>query len=267
MLTSANTSRTERSVLEAAVGQPIVHFEDLRLTGRLLAAQGEEADLVLVQIDLTTDQAVGPHLPERPGLPQYGHLAVGGASPQVDQPATGPLLQVELPANGEGTPVRAGLDPRRPLLAQGSDIPLGMALQARQVVVLEARPDLGLPPAVVALDHGLEASLTRRHQHRHHCQAQTQPENPPQGVGVTMRAVEDHVVVELGIVGQTDRTPVLNQRFDSAFRGYWRCDGPGSGQASVQRNGVEHLDVPPVEVLNAVSLHRGPPASWPVASP
>src|ERR1700739_3652479 len=123
MLTSANTSRTGRSVLEAAVGQPIVHFEDLRLTGRLLASQGEEADLVLVQIDLTTDQAVGPHLPEIPSLPHHGHRVGGVASPQVAQPATGPLLQVELPASGEGTPVRAGLDPRCPLLAQGGDVP------------------------------------------------------------------------------------------------------------------------------------------------
>src|SRR4051812_28304422 len=107
MLTSANTSRTGQSVLEAPVGQPVVHFEDLRLTGRLLASQGEEADLVLVQINLTTDQAVGPHLPEFPTLPQQSYFAGGVAAPQVDQPATGPLLQVELPPGGEGTPLRA----------------------------------------------------------------------------------------------------------------------------------------------------------------
>src|SRR5260370_26215426 len=118
MLTSANTSRTGRSVLEAAVGQPIVHFEDLRLTGRLLATKGEEADLVLIQIHFTTNQAVGPHLAQWPGLAHPRHLALAIAAPQVDQPAPGPLLQVELPAVGEGTPVRAGLDPRRPLLAQ-----------------------------------------------------------------------------------------------------------------------------------------------------
>src|SRR5205807_3722365 len=113
MLTSANTSRTGRSVLEAAVRQPIVHFEDLRLTGWLLASQGEEADLVLVQIDLTTDQAVGPHLPQIPGLPQHGHLTVGVASLQVDQPPTAPLLPVELPASGAATPARPRPPPRR----------------------------------------------------------------------------------------------------------------------------------------------------------
>src|SRR2546428_8916005 len=55
---------------------------------------------------------------------QQDQLAVGIASPQVDQPARGPLLQVELPTAGEVAAVRCGLDPRRPLPAQGSDVPL-----------------------------------------------------------------------------------------------------------------------------------------------
>src|SRR5438270_10225171 len=246
MPTSANTSRTGRSVLEAAVRQSVVHFADLRLTVRLLTAESEEANLPLVQIHLTANQAVGPHVAQWPGLTQQGHLAVAIAAPQVDQPATGPLLQVKLPVGGEGRPVRAGLDPRRPRLAQGRDVLLGMALQVGQVGVLEAGPDLGLPPAVVTLDHGLEAGLAWGHQHRHHAQAQAQAEDPPPGVGVTMRAVEDHVVVELGLARQADRTPVLNQRRDSPFGGYGRLDRPGGGQAPVQRNGVEHLDVWPV---------------------
>src|SRR5262249_36772619 len=127
MLTSANTCRTGQSVLEAAVGQAIVHFEDLWLTGRLLAAEGEETDLILVQIDFTTNQAVGPDLAQRPGLAQQGDRALRVAPPQVDQPAAGSLLQVELPAGGEGAAVGGRLDPRRPLLEQGSDVPAGEA--------------------------------------------------------------------------------------------------------------------------------------------
>src|SRR5438105_745267 len=84
MLTSANRCRTGRSVLEAPVGQAVVHLQDSRLTGRFLAPQGEEADLVLVQIHLTANQAVGPHLPQWPGLPQQRHLAQVVASPQKD---------------------------------------------------------------------------------------------------------------------------------------------------------------------------------------
>src|SRR5215467_7778685 len=118
MLTSANTSRTDRSVLKAPVGQPIVHFQDLRLTRRRLASKWEEADLVTIQIHFTPNQAIGPDLPHGPGLPQQVDLALGVAPPQVDQAAAGPLLQVELPAAWEGAAVWGGLDPRRPLLEQ-----------------------------------------------------------------------------------------------------------------------------------------------------
>src|SRR5438067_1515311 len=149
MLTSANTCRTGRSVLETAVGQPIVLFEDLRLTGRVLASESEEADFILVQVHFTTDQAVGPGLAQRPGLPQQGDLAQPAAASEVDHPAAGAFLQLEPPAHGEGAAVRGGLDPCRPLLEQGSDVPLGVALQVLQVLMREAGPDLGLPPAVV----------------------------------------------------------------------------------------------------------------------
>src|ERR1700745_1887101 len=106
MLTSANTSRTGRSVLEAPVGQPIIHFEDPRLTGRVLAAESEKADLVLIQIHCTTNQAVGPGLAQRPGLPQQCDRAQAIAASEIDHPAAWSLLQVELPAHGEGAAVR-----------------------------------------------------------------------------------------------------------------------------------------------------------------
>src|SRR3954462_10285974 len=102
MLTSANTSRTRRSGLEAAIGESIGYFADQGLIGGILAPQGEEADLVLIQIDFTTNQGVGPDLPQWPDRAQQDHRAVAVASPQVDQPATRPLLQVELPLCREG---------------------------------------------------------------------------------------------------------------------------------------------------------------------
>src|SRR5271165_871542 len=101
MLTTANRCRTGRSLLEAPVGQPVVHFQDLRLTGRLLASQPEEADLVRVQIHLTAHQAVGPHLAERPVPSQQGYLAAAAAAPQENQPTARTLLQVQFPAGGE----------------------------------------------------------------------------------------------------------------------------------------------------------------------
>src|SRR5438045_2042445 len=97
MLTSANRSRTGRSVLEAPGGKPVIHLQELGLTGRLLAPQAEEADLVLGEIHFAANQAVRPHLAEEPGLPQQRHFAAAVAAPQVDQSATRPFLQVQLP--------------------------------------------------------------------------------------------------------------------------------------------------------------------------
>src|SRR3954451_4168168 len=119
MLTSANTSRTARSVLEAPVGQPIIHFQDLWLTGRVLASKGEEADLVLVQIHLTAYQPARPDLADFPGMAQQVHLALSVAPPQVDQPAARSLLEVQPPVSRERPPARGRLDPRRPVLPQG----------------------------------------------------------------------------------------------------------------------------------------------------
>src|SRR5437667_9178559 len=110
MLTSANRSRTGRSVLEAPSRKPVIHFQDLGLTGRLLAPEREEADLVVVEIHFTTNQAVGPHLAEGPGLPQQRHRAAAVAAPQVDQAATRPFLQVQLPGPGKRPTVRSCLD-------------------------------------------------------------------------------------------------------------------------------------------------------------
>src|SRR6266404_3210135 len=212
MLTSASTSRTGRSILEPTVGESIVHFQDLRLISRIFPSESAETDLILVQIHITADQAVGPHLTERPALPQQRHLAVAATPPQINQPPPRPLLQVEFPVLREGPTVRGGLDSCCAFLPQGSDVLLGMPQQDLQVAMQKAEPDLRLPPAVVALDHGLEARLARGHEHRHYRQAQAQPDDPAQSVRVTMGAVEDHVVVKLSVAGQTECAPVLDQR-------------------------------------------------------
>ena len=110
MLTSANTSRTERSVLEAAVGQPIVHFEDLRLTPRLLASEGEEADLIVGQIDFTTNQAVGPDLAAGPAVAQPPGALRGGSGQGQD-----PLLHAAAQGPGQSnTDPGSGLSAAQP---------------------------------------------------------------------------------------------------------------------------------------------------------
>src|SRR5947209_7205521 len=183
MLTSANRCRTAPSVLEAPVGQPVINLQGLGLAGRVFAPKGEEADLVPVQIHVTANQTIGPDCADPPGLPQQRYLALGVGSTQVDQPTTRPVLQVQLPDRREYPAVRGRLDARHALLAQRLHMPAGMLLQVLEVGVLEARPDLGLPPAVVALDHGLEAALAWRHERRDDGHAQAPAAAPPQSPG------------------------------------------------------------------------------------
>ena len=77
------------------------------------------------------------------------------------------FLQVQFPVRRERPPLRGRLQTRRPMLPQRLHIPAGTLLQVLQVGMLEAGPDPGLPPAVVALDHGLEAHFLRGNEHRH----------------------------------------------------------------------------------------------------
>src|SRR5262249_34760551 len=141
MLTSASRFRTARSVLEAPVGQPVIHFEDLWLTGRVFASEAEEADLVSIQIDFTADQAARPHRAQRPGLAQQAHRALAITAAEVDQSPLGALLQVQFPVRRERPPTRRGFNPRRPALAQRLHVAARTPLQGLQVFVLEARPD------------------------------------------------------------------------------------------------------------------------------
>src|SRR5262249_44799979 len=132
MLTSANTSRTARSVLEAPIGQPIIHCQDLGLTGRVLASQGVKADLVTVQIHFTAHEPTRPDVADLPALAQQVPLPLRVGPPQVHQTAARSLLEVQLPVSGERPAGWGGLDPRRPVLPQGPDVSQRPLLQGRQ---------------------------------------------------------------------------------------------------------------------------------------
>src|SRR6202035_2379717 len=106
----------------------------------------------------------------------------------------------------------------------------------------ETRPDRGLPAAVVVLDGGLEAGLARRRENGRDAQRQAEPDDAPDGVGMSVGAGEDPVVVELRVGGQAGRAPVLQERIHGVFRGD-SAAWPGGRQAAVQADGVENLDV------------------------
>lgn len=108
--------------------------------------------------------------------------------------------------------------------------------------MLEARPDFGLPAAVVTLDGSLEAGLARRGEDGDDLKGEAEANDAADGVGKLMSALEAGVVVELSIGGQADVVPVGQKRLES-FPSGDEGPGPGLHQAAVERDGVENLDI------------------------
>src|SRR5512135_2437284 len=151
-----------RSLLKSPAGQRVGDLAQQRLIVRLAASQGEEADPVRIEIDLSSDQAVRPQRIDLEAMTQHLDAALRVGAPQEDEPTLRPGLQVQPPVLGEGTPRWGRLDPRRGTqAARGHELPR-LLTQALERVMDEAGPDLRLPAAIVVLDGCLEAGLPRR---------------------------------------------------------------------------------------------------------
>jgi len=223
-----------RSLLEGTFWQGVSRLVQEGLIRWLAASQGEEADCVVVQIDLRANEAMQPmsidveRMTEKAGPPP-----VVGAS-QEDDHSVWIALQVETPMFGKGATTWRGFDACHTAISRSRDV-LGRSLaQSADRNVFESRPDLGLPTAVVALDGRLKTGLVRRRKDRRYAQTQAQPDHASDGIGVLPRTMEAIVVVELCIGGKPYRTPVLYQGIDHHLRAYG-LGGPGDGQTAMQR--------------------------------
>ena len=165
------------------------------------AAEGEERNLVAVQVDLAADQPVRPRRTHRPIPPEQVHRTRRIRSPHIHHSTPWPGLQFQLPVLRKRTTGGSRLNPGRPMLSQGLHMPQRTILKMLQMGVLESCPNASLPPPVVTLDHRLEAHLSRRHEHRHHSQTQAQTDHLSQRIGVSVCALENHGVVELAYLG------------------------------------------------------------------
>ena len=127
-------------------------------------------------------------------------------------------------------------------LTVSRDVSGRLVLNSRQGRVLEPGPDLGLPAAVVAFDGGLEARFSRRDKDGNHSQAEADASDAAQRVGPAVSSVEPTVVIELGVGGQAELAPVLDESVNGLCCGD-AVAHPGAHQSAVKRDGVEHLDI------------------------
>src|SRR5512135_3799174 len=229
--------------MEPAIGKPVGHLLEQGLVGGLPTPQPIELHHISIEVHLRPDQPIQPlavHL--EPAVQQLHHPR-GVGPPDVDDSPPWPGFEVQLPPLGKGPPSRGRLDALGPVATMGDHEAGRVALQVREVRVLEPGPDLRLPGPVVALDDRLEPRLAGRDEDRDDPQAQAQPRDPAEGVGMGMRPLEDRVVVELTVARQPDSLPVLDPALDPESGGDTRSTWSGDGQAAVQRDAVEDFDL------------------------
>src|SRR5512135_1230762 len=104
---------TSLSLAEFTPRQAMIYLPQHGLDRRLLPTQGVEADLARVEIELRTDQAVGPPRIDRIAPFQQPHRPDGVRAPHEDDPTAGVGLQVQAPGHREGTTGRGRIDPLR----------------------------------------------------------------------------------------------------------------------------------------------------------
>src|SRR6266566_2797391 len=261
------------STLEPPPGHVIVASMQQRLCGGISPPKGVKSNATPIQIDLGSNQAVGPvriH-PERTS--QEVHLTLFRGPAQKDHTPVQRGLQIGLPGGRKRTSRRSSFHPLGGTLAAGGDVARRLQLQGSQRIMMKARPDLGLPAAVEILHGSLKPRLTRRSKDRGDVQAQAETADPPDGIGELVRSLKARIVIELSVGGQSAGTPMLDEGVGGPSGGD-RALRPGGDQAPVQRDPIQdfHFDSPfdhqafddveAVQLALASSDIRKIPARW-----
>ena len=157
-----------------------------------------------------------------------------------------------MPIDRKGAPLGSGFD------ALGSPAPMGVDIaprafpKVRETAVMEASPNFGLPSRIEALDGCLKATLPRRGKHRCDPESQAGSNDSADHITTMVSALEDRVIVELGIARQSELLPMLQSRLYTELS---RHEGmrPATDQPTVERDDVE--DFNPQPALNRQSLN------------
>src|SRR5512144_887508 len=150
--------------MEPAIGKPVGHLLEQGLVGGLPTPQPIEPHHPSIEVHLRPNQPIQPlavHL--EPAVEQLHHPR-GVGPPDVDDSPPWPGVKVQLPPLGNGPPSRGRLDAIGPVATMGGHEAGRVALQVREVRVLEPGPDLrparwGGPPSDSTADGTTTPSL------------------------------------------------------------------------------------------------------------
>jgi len=120
-------------------------------------------------------------------------------------------------------------------------------------------PNVGLPAAVETFDGGLKAGFTWGHKDRDDGKTEAETDDTSDAVGMLLRPEKAVVVVELGIAGQAELAPVIDQQEHDVFGEHF-AGRPGLHQTAVERDGGQDiemrtaLDGQPLDDVDAVQF-------------
>jgi hypothetical protein len=190
-----------------------------RLRGRFSPAERVKRNAVRVQIDLGSNQAVGPIRFHQEGPPHEMNLALLGGAAQEDHAPLQRSLQIGLPGGRKRATLRRSLHPLGSTLSVSRDVACRLQLQGGQRIMMKARPDLGLPATVEVLHSRLKPGLARRSKDGSDVQAQTETADATDGIRELVRPLKARVVIELSVSRQAEGAPMLQQSVSGSLRG------------------------------------------------
>jgi hypothetical protein len=241
----------------------VTDLAEQRLFAWLTAAQREELDCVLVEMDLAAHKPVRPmRIDVEAVAEEADHSMLGGAA-KINEASLGKGLEVKLPVGGKVSTRRGAVEASCVTLTMRLDVASRSLDQLGDGSVMVTSPNVFLPAAVEGLDGGLKTRLTWRNENRRDAQAQTRAHDAADDITVLVSTLKTRVVVELYKVGKTDCLPMLHQSVHHPPGTRLGVDRPGLGQPSMQRNRRQDRNKRPVlnaQILNQIkTIDFGPP--------
>src|SRR5574341_359366 len=250
-------------LLKPTTGYLVTDLGEQRLCAWLTAAQREELDCVLVEIDLAAHKPVRRmRIGVEAVAEEADHSMLGGAT-KINQASRGKGLEVELPVGGKVSTCRCAVEASCVTLTMRLDVARRSLDQLGDGSVMVTSPNIFLPSTVEGLDGGLKPRLTWRDEDRRDAKAQTRPHDAANDITVLVSTLKTRVVVELYKVGKTHRLPMLHQSVQHPPGARLGLDRPGLGQPSMQRNRRQYRHKRPfldAQILNQIkTIDFGPP--------
>lgn len=205
---------------------------------RIASAQGVELDELASEADFCADQAQRPGGIDLEAMTKHEGMTGRVGAAQVDELALRRGGGLEVESGWPEAPFGRALDPLRTACAERVHIGHRASLEMRQIAMHKAVPDFGLPAAIVVFNGGLEAGFAWGSKDGNDFQLQAQAHDPTDGIGVMMSALEEGIVVELGVGREAVLAPVRGEIGQHQIGAEDRMR-PGTRQAAQERDGVE----------------------------